>query len=62
MTTFIQHPLIRPESLESREYQLAITVHALEQNTMVVLPTGLGKTAIALLVAASRLTIRERCW
>jgi Fanconi anemia group M protein len=55
MTTFIQHPLIRPESLESREYQLAITVHALEQNTMVVLPTGLGKTAIALLVAASRL-------
>lgn len=55
MTPFIQHPLIRPESLESREYQLAITVHALEQNTMVVLPTGLGKTAIALLVAASRL-------
>ena len=55
MTSFIQHPLVRPESLESREYQLAIAVHALEQNTMVVLPTGLGKTAIALLVAASRL-------
>ncbi|WP_440951067.1 DEAD/DEAH box helicase [Methanosphaerula subterraneus] len=55
MTPFIQHPLIRTESLESREYQLAITVHALEQNTMVVLPTGLGKTAIALLVTASRL-------
>ncbi|MDH7593562.1 MAG: DEAD/DEAH box helicase [Methanomicrobiales archaeon] len=52
---FITHPLIRPDSIEEREYQLAIAMKALEGNTMVVLPTGLGKTAIALLVAASRL-------
>ncbi len=52
---FIRHPLIHPERLEEREYQLAIAMRALEQNTMVVLPTGLGKTAIAVLVAASRL-------
>ncbi|MDD1706934.1 MAG: DEAD/DEAH box helicase [Methanoregulaceae archaeon] len=52
---WITHPLIRPESLESRAYQLSIAMHALDGHTMVVLPTGLGKTAIALLVAASRL-------
>ena len=51
----ISHPLIRHDSIESREYQLGIAMKALDANTMVILPTGLGKTAIALLVAASRL-------
>jgi len=51
----ITHPFIRPDSLESRDYQLSIAMRALDGHTMVVLPTGLGKTAIALLVAASRL-------
>ncbi|MCU0632671.1 MAG: DEAD/DEAH box helicase [Methanolinea sp.] len=54
MTT-ITHPFITPGTLDSRAYQLSIAMKALEGHTLVVLPTGLGKTAISLLVAASRL-------
>ncbi len=52
---FISHPLIRPDAIEKREYQLSIAMKALDGNTMVILPTGLGKTAVSLLVAASRI-------
>ncbi|HZD42664.1 MAG TPA: DEAD/DEAH box helicase, partial [Methanomicrobiales archaeon] len=51
----VAHPLIREGCLEERQYQLSLALRALDGNTMIVLPTGLGKTAIALLVAASRL-------
>ncbi len=52
---YISHPFIVPETMEKRAYQLSVAMNALEGNTLVVIPTGLGKTAIALLVAASRL-------
>ncbi|MFB6265477.1 MAG: DEAD/DEAH box helicase, partial [Candidatus Nanohaloarchaea archaeon] len=51
----VQHPRIVEGSLEARTYQEVIAASALEENTIVVLPTGLGKTAIGILVAAERL-------
>ncbi len=51
----IQHPFIKPDAIELRQYQLTMAMQALLENTLLVLPTGLGKTVIALLVAASRL-------
>jgi len=52
---FIQHPLIKPKKLEARLYQQFISARAVEENTLVVLPTGLGKTSIAAMVMAHRL-------
>lgn len=43
------------DSLEPREYQKRIAETASSSNTLVVLPTGLGKTLIAVMVAAGRL-------
>jgi len=43
------------EGLERREYQVQIAGTASNVNTLVVLPTGLGKTIIAILVAEKRL-------
>lgn len=40
-----------------REYQYAIFEIAKKHNTLVVLPTGIGKTAIAVLVAENRLNL-----
>lgn len=55
---YIQHPKLHEEVLESRTYQEVIAASATDQNTMVVLPTGLGKTAVAILLAAHRLQER----
>ncbi|HTP54560.1 MAG TPA: helicase-related protein [Thermoplasmata archaeon] len=54
----VEHPRIRPGTLEDRLYQGTIAAAAIERNTLVVLPTGLGKTAIALRVAAECLLRR----
>ncbi len=51
----IKHPLIKPDTVEQRLYQLNLAGKALEGPSLVVLPTGLGKTIIALFVIASRL-------
>lgn len=48
--------MVRPGILEWRRYQVEVTQIACKQNTLVVLPTGLGKTAVALLVIASHLS------
>jgi ERCC4-related helicase len=54
----VEHPRIRPGVLEDRLYQARIAQTALDHNTLAVLPTGLGKTAIALRVMAEFL-LRE---
>jgi ERCC4-related helicase len=54
----VEHPRVRPGVLEDRVYQERIAQTAVGHNTLVVLPTGLGKTAIALRVVAEYL-LRE---
>ena len=49
---FVEHELIKPESVEFRDYQENIAKVALTESTLVVLPTGMGKTVIALRVIA----------
>ena len=56
---FVSHPLIKKNKLEIREYQIEIAKNCLEKNTLVVLPTGLGKTPIALMVTAERLNKQD---
>lgn len=53
---FFDLPLIKPGSLEERTYQKEVAEICADQNTLVVLPTGLGKTAIALLAIADFLS------
>ena len=49
---YISRPRIVPDSVESRKYQVDMADACLKRNTLVILPTGLGKTVIALLVSA----------
>lgn len=49
---FVQHPLIKKEAVEQREYQIALAKAAAERSSLVVLPTGMGKTVVALLLIA----------
>ena len=44
-------------NLEPRDYQKNILETAKKHNTLVVLPTGIGKTAIAILLAENRLNL-----
>lgn len=52
---WVEHELIKPRSIEKRRYQISIASVARQKNTLVVLPTGLGKTTIALLLIADTL-------
>jgi Fanconi anemia group M protein len=53
--SYVVHPMVREGVVEDREYQRRIVERALEANTLVVLPTAIGKTVIAELVAAELL-------
>ena len=52
---FISHPLIKENLILRRAYQENIFVNCLNCNCLVVIPTGLGKTIIALMLAVHRM-------
>ncbi|AEH07548.1 DEAD/DEAH box helicase [Methanothermococcus okinawensis] len=56
---YITHPFIKPNTMESRIYQQVIVANALKKNTLCVLGTGLGKTAIATLTIAGMLSKKD---
>ncbi len=52
---FISHPLLKENYVLRRAYQENIFINCLDTNCLVVIPTGLGKTIIALMLAVHRL-------
>ncbi len=56
MTSYIEKKYIQKNSIEKRDYQVNLSEQAIKENCIVVLPTGLGKTAVALLVIAEYLS------
>ncbi len=55
MKEFIDHPLIRKDSIEARLYQQIVYAKAIKASTLFVAPTALGKTVLCIMVAADRL-------
>ena len=53
---YISHPRIKPDSVEERRYQVRMAQGCIGRNTLLILPTGLGKTIVALEVIAEKLS------
>jgi len=53
---YLEQKFVQKDALERREYQVNLANQAINENCLVVLPTGLGKTAIALQVIAEFLS------
>ena len=50
MQTYLSHPRIVPDTVEERTYQVSMARGCLRQDSLIILPTGLGKTVVALIV------------
>ena len=55
MPSFLEHPLLLSQTVEKRLFQLDLAATALQASSLIVVPTGLGKTVIALMVLLARL-------
>jgi len=55
MTSFLEHPQLLPQTVEKRMFQMDLAATALQASSLIVVPTGLGKTVIALIVLLARL-------
>ena len=51
---------IKKNCIEKRDYQIKIAESAKKENTLVVLPTGLGKTVIALILISEHLKKKDK--
>ena len=56
MMQYLEKKYVKKDSIEKRDYQVNLANQAIQENCIVVLPTGLGKTAIALQVIAEYLS------
>lgn len=52
---YIEHPRIAPNRVEKRAYQVNMAAGCVLRNTLVILPTSLGKTVVAIQVIADYL-------
>lgn len=57
MSFYLEHPLLKAQTVEKRLFQLDLAANALKASSLIVVPTGLGKTVIALLVLLARLDL-----
>jgi len=55
MSSFLEHPHLLPQTVEKRLFQLDLAATALKASCLIVVPTGLGKTVIALMVLLARM-------
>jgi Fanconi anemia group M protein len=56
LTQYLEKKYVQKDSIEKRDYQVNLANQAIKENCIVVLPTGLGKTAIALHIIAEYLS------
>jgi len=59
---FVVHPLIKEKTIQWRDYQIELAQAALSVNSLITLPTGLGKTVVATLIIAEELRSNEAGW
>ena len=53
---YLEHKFVQKDAIEYRDYQVNLANQAKTENCLIVLPTGLGKTAVALQVIAEYLS------